>query len=294
MFLHAAAFLGADALDGEAQVGAGALDLHPVGAAHEVAQRLHARRHAAVVQRADAEVEILERLGAHAGLLGHGGGRPAQHDPLGLVHPVILHRLHQPRDQLHAGGGHVGGLEDVARAAQRDVGVHLLHAGQLHRGVRRVLGLDGALHQLAGDAGVMDQGERQGAAPAGGADQGDDHGVGHVEGVDQHALALLQAGRKAREQFGQLVETGIDDHARQQNAAAPRPQVERAGRSPAAVKAAPAIQRRAAAALGKADAGDGLLEVRRAADDLDLQPQVVQRQRETQRSRRGAPRPFRW
>ena len=209
---QAAAFLRPDALDREVQIRAGTLEVHPVGAAHEISERLHAWLHATVVQRADPEIKILEGLGAHAGLLGHGGSGPAQHHPLCVVHAVVLHRLHQPGDQLGPGGRYVGGLEDIGRTAQRDIGVHLLHAGEFHRGMRRVLGLDRLLHQFAGHAGVVEQRKWQGAAPPGGTDESHHHGFRHVKGLDQHALAFFQTGREAREQLGQLVETGIGNH----------------------------------------------------------------------------------
>ncbi len=77
----------------------------------------------------------------------------------------------------------------------------------------RVLGRDRAVHELAGDPGMVDQGKRQGAAAAGGPDEGNDHGVGHVEGVDQHPLALLEGGGETGQQIGQLRQSGIKNHA---------------------------------------------------------------------------------
>ena len=52
-------------------------------------ERLHAGLQFAVVERADIEVEILERLGAHAGQLRHRWGRPAQHHPFCFLHALV-------------------------------------------------------------------------------------------------------------------------------------------------------------------------------------------------------------
>ena len=72
----------ADALDAEAQIGAGPFDFHAIGFVHERLQRFHARLQFPVIERADLEIEILERLRAHAGELRHGRRRPAQAPPI--------------------------------------------------------------------------------------------------------------------------------------------------------------------------------------------------------------------
>ena len=73
---------GGDALDAEGQIGvARALEPDLVRLLHQLLQRLHRPAHLRVVQRADVEVEILERLGAHLGHLRHRRAGPAQHAP---------------------------------------------------------------------------------------------------------------------------------------------------------------------------------------------------------------------
>ncbi len=111
----------------------GTLDLHPVGFLHACLQRRHRARHLRVVHGADLEIEILERLGAHAGALGHARGGPAQHDPLGLADTVVQDRAQRARVKREHVGLHIGGLIDVGAPAQGDVSLHLFHAEQLQR-----------------------------------------------------------------------------------------------------------------------------------------------------------------
>jgi hypothetical protein len=129
---------------------------------------------------------------------------------------MVEHRLHQPRDQLHALGRDVRRLEDIVGAAERDVSVHFLHARQLDIRMRRVLLLLGAKRHFARHARPVDLHVRIGAPLARRTDQRDHDRVRHVERIDQHAFAFFQRGRKAREAFGQLSETGIDNHERGQ------------------------------------------------------------------------------
>jgi hypothetical protein len=73
----------------------GAFDVDAVGAVHALLQGQHGPRHFRVIHCADVEVKILERLGAHAGPLGHARAGPAQHAPARLVDAVIHHRTHR-------------------------------------------------------------------------------------------------------------------------------------------------------------------------------------------------------
>ena len=125
-----------------------------VGFGHEFFERSHGFSKFAIIQGANIEVEILEGVGAHLGLLSHRRGRPAQNDPLGFGHSHLkMHRLDPMAFiQFDRGGGHVGEFCDIAATAQADIGLHLLHtiglafADCLHR-----LFLPG-LDQLALDA----------------------------------------------------------------------------------------------------------------------------------------------
>jgi len=67
-----------------------ALEADAVGALHEFLEGLHGSSHLGIVERADVEVEILERLGGHFGHLGHGGAGPAQDDPAGFLDADFL------------------------------------------------------------------------------------------------------------------------------------------------------------------------------------------------------------
>ena len=191
------------------QVGARTLDVHAVGPVHQILQRLHARPVTLVVECADAEIEFLEGLRAHARLLGHGGRRPAHHDPFGFVHPVIQHRLEDARHELDPVGGHVGGFKNIVGTARGDVGLHLLHACQFDVRGDLVLIRRRALQELAGDPGPLDV--HVGNRPPGTRrpHEGDDEGVGHVVGIDQHAFAFFQVTGKAGQNFGQFRITGV-------------------------------------------------------------------------------------
>ena len=68
--------------------------MHLIRFLHQLLKGTHAGNHPRIIERADAEVEILERLRAHGGLLGHRRSRPAQHHPFGFVHSVVQDWLH--------------------------------------------------------------------------------------------------------------------------------------------------------------------------------------------------------
>ena len=187
----------------------GPFDLDAIGLVHQRLQRLHARLELAVVERADVEVEILERLRAHAGELRHRRRRPAQHDPFRFLHPLVLHRAHFLRDQLHLLGRHIGQLGDVVAAAQADVGVHLFHARELVNRGEIELPLRRFERELARDAAALDLGERNRACFSRGADERDRHLVRHVERLDQDRLVPLQSRGILDQQLREFIEAGV-------------------------------------------------------------------------------------
>jgi hypothetical protein len=91
----------ADALDAEAQIGAGAFDLNAIRFVHEFLERLHARLQFAVVECADIEIEVFESFRAHAGQLRHRGAGPSQHHPFCFPDSLVVHGTHFLRHQLH-------------------------------------------------------------------------------------------------------------------------------------------------------------------------------------------------
>jgi hypothetical protein len=127
----AAAGDGFEAFEAEAQIGAGAGDVDVLGFVHELLERVHGGEQGGVVEQADAEEEVLEGLGAHAGLLGHGGRGPAQDDPAAVVDALVLHGAQLGHDHLHFVRGHVGAFGDVVAATHGDVAVGLLHQGEV-------------------------------------------------------------------------------------------------------------------------------------------------------------------
>ena len=195
--VRAAADDGGDALDAETQIGAGTFDLDAVGAFEAFLERGHAGLHLGVIQRADAEEEILECLGAHPGLLGHGGGRPAQHAPARVANPMVEHGLENFHGQSHALAGYVAHLGDVVAAAHGDVGVHALHPGQFDFLGQFVLRFRGAEEHLAGDAALVNLHEGKSALGTNGTDEGDGHFGRNVEGVEENFFAGFEASRKA-------------------------------------------------------------------------------------------------
>ena len=58
-------------LDAEPEVRTGPLDRYPVGTIHQRLECLHPRNHPSVIEGADPEKKLRERLRAHLGLLGH-------------------------------------------------------------------------------------------------------------------------------------------------------------------------------------------------------------------------------
>ena len=124
---------GGNALDGKGQIGAGAGDAHLVRRLHALDQGVHGPVHLLVVQAAHVKVVVLEGLGGHARLLGHGGGGVAQHHPPGLRHPNAAVNL-LPHVLGHHGllvRRHVTELAAVAAGAHADIGLHLAHHGAL-------------------------------------------------------------------------------------------------------------------------------------------------------------------
>ena len=92
-----------DSLDAEAQVRSRSFDFHPIGFLHQRLQRLHPGLQLPVIERADVEIKIFERLRAHAGELRHRRRRPAQDDPFRFLHPLVLHRPHFFRHAASSG-----------------------------------------------------------------------------------------------------------------------------------------------------------------------------------------------
>jgi hypothetical protein len=197
--------------DAEVQIGVRAFDVDLVGLCQEVDQGFLGFGHFAIVEGADVEVEALEGLGAHLGLLGHRRRGPAQNDPHGLGHSDLeVHRLDPVAlVEFHRGGGHIGELGDVVAAAQTDIGLDFFHAVGLALADELHGLLLAGLDQLALDAVALVGDQGHAADLACGADQGDDHILGDIKGFDEDLFALLQAGGVVDEQVGEGVEARI-------------------------------------------------------------------------------------
>ena len=80
----------ANVLDTEAQIGgAGALDVHLVGALHALHQRRGGAVHCGVVQRAHAEIKVLKVLRVALRKLRHACSGPAQNAPTRVVDSLL-------------------------------------------------------------------------------------------------------------------------------------------------------------------------------------------------------------
>ena len=175
-----------------------------VGLLHAAFERDHRAGHARVIHRADVEIKILERFGAHAGGLRHARRGPAEDDPAGLVHAIIQDGAKEPRVKLHLVARHVGGFAGVGAAAHGDVSVHLFHAEQFDVADEGGVAGAGVEEHFARDAAMADLGQRCGPGATGGADQLDGHFVRDVDGIDEHAVPFPEAGGVADEDVGEL------------------------------------------------------------------------------------------
>ena len=183
-----------DAFDRKAQIGSGPADFNLIRAVHERLEGLHAGHHPGVIKRADVEIKLLKSLGAHARELGHGRRGPPQHAPLGAFDAPVQHGLHFAGHKLELRGGDIAHFSDVFTAADRDVGVHALHARQLHAGRNIQLRLGRTQRHFAADTSVLQLNVRKRSRGARSPHQGDGHFSGNVERVDEDLFALAQFG----------------------------------------------------------------------------------------------------
>ena len=192
--LLATAGNGGNVLDGEGQVGvAGPLDADPIGVVHAggqfVAGLVPIR---SVVQCADVEIEVLERLGVRLGQLGHRGRRPAQHAPLGVANPLLqVHRLAvEAPVSLHAIGRDTREFIDVVTATQPDVRPASTSSAAGRCSLQVSNCTSSADSMIAPvDAAVAKRNVRVPAGITAGANRRDDHLLGNVERLDQQVLA---------------------------------------------------------------------------------------------------------
>lgn len=145
-----------EAFDAEFEVGAVAFDVDVFGLVHEAFEGAHSGHEFFVIEEADFEVEIFEGLGAHSGLLRHGGVGPAEDAPTGFVNALVKDGAHFCADELHVFGGDIGEFGDVMGAANGNVGVHSFHLGKGDLGNFVVLRFGGTEVEFPDDGGLMD------------------------------------------------------------------------------------------------------------------------------------------
>ncbi len=115
MFISPAQGMTGMPVDREPQVGFRPGDMDVLRGLHALDERVEAPGEPGIIEVADVEVEVLERLGAHAGLLGHAGVGQPEHAPLRLLDPAIEvdRLLVKGVVQIHLLAGNVGHLVDV-------------------------------------------------------------------------------------------------------------------------------------------------------------------------------------
>ena len=94
-------------------------------------------------------------------------------------------------------------------AADGDIGVALFHSAQLDVADSFHVFFIGIHQHLANDAAGTGLDQGSGTAPAGGADEFHGKRLGRVGDIEQNRVALLQGGRVAGEDFGELFVTRI-------------------------------------------------------------------------------------
>lgn len=194
------------------EVGTGAFDVDAVGAVHEFFESGHAGLHAGVIEGADAEVEVFEGFGAHAGLLCHGGGRPTEDNPFGFLDAPVLNGAHDFCGEVEFIGWHVGVFKNILRAAEANVGLHVFDALEFDLFAEEELRFGDAKHDFALNFADVSLDEWGGAAGADGADEFNGHGFGDVGGVDEDAVAFFKVGAEGGEEAGEFGVADVGDH----------------------------------------------------------------------------------
>ena len=123
--------------------------MHLIGRIHTGFQWLNRFGHAGVIHRADAEVKIFIRLGAHGGGLRHARCWPTQHAPAGVVHTLLkMHWGLVPRTPtLLIFTRKTREFIGIVPATKSKVRIHFLHAEAVVLGLGRHLSIGGIFNQ---------------------------------------------------------------------------------------------------------------------------------------------------
>ena len=112
--------------------------------------------------------------------------------PAGFVHAIIQHGAEGLGVERHLLAGDVGVLAGVRRAANGDVGLHLLHAREFDVADERGVFLIGVADDFARHAAVAHFDDGDGADLPRGAHQFHGEFVRHVDDFDEDAFAAFQ------------------------------------------------------------------------------------------------------
>ena len=172
----------------------------------------HGVGHAGVVHGADVEEVIFEGLGTHFGHLGHGGGGPAEDDPLGFVDADVfvdagpdgffVEFLFVARD--------VGDFGDVGVAAEADVSLDGFHLEFFDGGDGVPLVFRAGEHEGAVDLVGFEEDEGLAAGLGAVADEFFGEIVGDVDGFNDNFFAIFEFAGIVDEGFGEFGVAGVE------------------------------------------------------------------------------------
>ena len=111
--------------------------------------------------------------------------------------------------ELHLVARHIGKFGGIIGAANRDVGLHLLHLVQSHVAVELHIFLGRGVQQRARNGALARVNHRIAARFSGGAHNGDGQFGGHIGRFDEQVFARLQARRMLDQKLSELLESRV-------------------------------------------------------------------------------------
>ena len=111
-----------------------------------------------------------------------------------MINAVVHDLAHVVHHGFHPRCGNVTGLADVVRASDSDVGIHVLHLGELMLGDEFVLLIGGSEQQLTCQQPMFHFEHRHRFASPDFPDQGNAEFIGHITEVKHDFLALFDIG----------------------------------------------------------------------------------------------------
>ena len=160
-------------------------------------------------------VEVFERFGGNAGLLGHGRGRPSEDAPTRALDPLLnVNRLKENVGvHLHSLRRDVGKLGDIVASSQSEISVHLLHSVEFDIGLEtESLGqllFGTALEEDAIQSLILAIDHGEGPSFEYLVGENAEEGVGDLGGLDENLVPLLEGAGMSHEEMGKLFKSRI-------------------------------------------------------------------------------------